>query len=141
MEIRGGYMMGLKNCSECGKIYLENPSKLCPECYGQEEVHEHKIGEYLREHGKSSIEAIHKGTGVKEKTIVRMLKSGRLFTEGMIGYPCGMCGVVIYEGRLCGACGVGLVKQAQESNANRDAQRIAHERDGVRMYSKDKFEK
>lgn len=130
--------MGLKNCSECGKIYLENAVKLCPDCYEAEEAHERTIGEYLREHGRSSIEQIHQATGVKEKTIVRMLKSGRLFADGMIGYPCGMCGVVIYEGRLCAACGVGLVKQAQKSNENREEQKRAeHERLGVRMYSKD----
>ena len=132
--------MGISNCSECGKLYLENPSKLCQDCYAQEEVHEHAIGEFLRENGKSSIEAIHKATGVKEKTIVRMLKSGRLFTEGMIGYSCGMCGKLIYEGRLCGACGTDLAKQAQESNQSRE-ERAAHERGGVRMYSKDAVKK
>lgn len=130
--------MSLKNCSECGKIYLENPSKLCPECYAQEEVNEHAIGEFLRENGKSSIEEIHKATGVKERTIVRMLKSGRLFTEGMIGFPCDMCRKTIYEGRLCAACGSGLAKQAQQSNENREHQRLQHERDGIRMYTKDK---
>ena len=133
--------MGLSNCSECGKLYLENPSKLCQDCYAQEEIHEHAIGEFLRENGKSSIEAIHKATGVKEKTIVRMLKSGRLFTEGMIGYACAMCRKVIYEGKLCSECGSGLMKQAQQSNQNREAQHAAHERDGVRMYSKDQGKK
>lgn len=129
--------MGLNNCSECGKLYLENPSKLCQDCYVKEETYEHAIGEFLRENGKSSIEAIHKATGVKEKTIIRMVKSGRLFAEGMIGYPCGMCGKVIFEGRLCGACGTDLAKQAQQSNENREKQQ-QREHDGVRMYSKDK---
>jgi len=134
--------MGLNNCSECGKLYLENPSKLCQECYAQEEIHEHTIGEFLRENGKSSIDEIHRATGVKEKTIVRMLKSGRLFAEGMIGYPCGMCGKVIYDGRLCGACGTDLAKQAHQSNESRERQqREEYESTGVRMYSKEKIKK
>jgi rRNA maturation endonuclease Nob1 len=134
--------MALKNCIECGKICLENPSKLCPDCYAQEEVHEHTVGEYLREHGKSSIEQIHQATGVKEKIIVRMMKSGRIVSTGMIGYPCDMCGKIIYESRLCGACGSGLVKQVQQVNENKDTQRRPdHERGGVRMYSKDEHKK
>lgn len=133
--------MGLKNCSECGKIYLENPSKLCPDCFAQEELNEHAIGEYLRENGRSSIEAIHKGTGVKERTIVRMLKAGRLFTSGMIGFPCEMCAKTIYEGRFCSACSSGLLKQAKRCNDDREALRAQQERDGIRMYSKDKKNK
>lgn len=134
--------MGLSNCKECGKLYLENPSKLCPDCFAQEEKDEHLIGEFLRENGKSSIEQIHKGTGVKERTIVRMLKSGRLFADGMIGYPCEMCRKLIYEGKLCAACSTDLARQAHESNESREAkQRLEHERAGVRMYSKDQVKK
>jgi len=130
--------MGLKNCSECGKIYVENPSKLCPECYVQEEEHEHIIGEYLREKGKATLEEIHEATGVKEKIIVRMLKSGRLFSNGLIGYPCEMCRVPIYDGRLCTSCASGLTKQVQQSHEKRPlGESLDHERTGVRMYTKD----
>jgi len=129
--------MAIKNCSECGKIYLENPSKLCPECYAQEEIHEHKIGEYLREKGKATIEEIHQATGVKEKVIVRMLKSGRLFSEGLIGYPCEMCQTIIYEGRLCTACGSGLMKQVQKVKDDIDNSERSRQRDGLRMYTRE----
>ena len=134
--------MSIKNCLECGKLCIENPSKLCPECYAQEEIHEHTIGEYLRETGKATIEQIHKDTGVKEKIIIRMLKSGRLFSDGLIGYPCEMCREPIYEGRLCVSCGSGLVKQVRKSNENRELEeRAAHQRTGLRMYTKDEIKK
>lgn len=130
--------MGLKNCAECGKICMENPSKLCPECYAQEEEHEHIIGEYLREQGKATLEEIHEATGVKEKIIVRMLKSGRLFSNGLIGYPCEMCRQPIYDGRLCTSCAGGLSKQVQQSHERRPlGEPSEHERTGVRMYTKD----
>jgi len=134
--------MGLRNCTECGKLCMENPSKLCLECYAQEEAHEHAIGEYLREHGKATIEQIYKATGVKEKVILRMLKSGRLFSDGLIGYPCEMCRETIYDGRLCSNCSSGLVKQVQKVNENREyeqraGQRTEHQRTGLRMYTKD----
>ena len=134
--------MGLRNCTQCGKLCMENPSKLCPECYAQEEVHEHTIGEYLRETGKATIAQIHKDTGVDEKIIVRMLKSGRLFSEGLIGYPCDMCREPIYEGRLCTNCAHGLVKQVHKVNEDREyEQRTEHQRTGLRMYTRDELKK
>ncbi len=130
--------MGLNNCAECGKICMENPSKLCPECYAQEEEHEHIIGEYLREQGKATLAEIHEATGVKERTIVRMLKSGRLFSQGLIGYPCEMCRRPIYDGRLCTGCSSGLSKQVQQSHERRPlGEASEHERTGIRMYTKD----
>jgi len=134
--------MGLRNCTDCGKLCMENPSKLCLECYAQEEIHEHAIGEYLRETGRATIEEIHKATGVKEKIIVRMLKSGRLFSDGLIGYPCEMCREPIYDGRLCSKCSSGLAKQVQRVNENRDhEERAGHQRNGLRMYTKDEIKK
>ncbi|WP_378950678.1 flagellar protein [Pelosinus sp. sgz500959] len=135
-------MMAIKNCLECGKLCIENPSKLCPECYAQEEIHEHAVGEFLRETGKATIEEIHAATGVKEKIIVRMLKSGRLFSDGMIGYPCEMCRKPIYEGRLCGSCGSGLAEQVRKVNENRAfEERNEHQRTGLRMYTNDEIKK
>lgn len=130
--------MGVKNCPECGKLYMENPSGMCPACYAQEEVYEHKIGDYLREFGKAPIERIHEATGVSEKIILRMLKSGRLLVEGLnlISYPCDMCGIPIFEGRICSKCNNNFTKQVKDSyqpdRNSMDAQR------GVRMYTKDK---
>jgi uncharacterized Zn finger protein (UPF0148 family) len=127
--------MDVKNCPECGKLFMQNPSGMCPACYAKEEVYEHKIGEYLREFGKASIEQIHEATGVSEKIILRMLKSGRLLVNGqsMISYPCDMCGIPIFEGRLCSKCSSSFTKQVQEvyrtNEYTADAQR------GVRMYT------
>lgn len=128
--------MGIRNCIECGKLCMENPSKLCPECYAQEEVYEQTIGEYLRTTGKATIEQIHKDTGVKEKIITRMMRSGRLYSEGMIGYPCEMCRAPIYDGKLCSNCISDLSKEVRRSNENWASQ-PSNERqhDGMRMYT------
>ena len=134
--------MGLMNCKDCGKLCMEIPSKLCPECYAQEELHEYAIGAYLRENGKATLEVIHEATGVDEKIIMRMLKSGRLFTVGLVGYPCEMCREPIYEGHLCENCANGLVKQVQKVNEDRAyEQSTEQQRTGVRMYSEDKNKK
>lgn len=134
--------MAVRNCLECGKICIENPSKLCQVCYAEEEIHEHTVGEYLRETGRATITEIHEATGVKEKIIARMLKSGRLFADGLIGYPCEMCRTPIYEGRLCTSCGSGLMQQVKKVNEKiAQEEHAAHQRTGIRMYTKDEIKK
>ena len=134
--------MAIRNCLECGKLCLENPSKLCPDCYAEEEVHERTVGEFLRENGRATIEEIQEATGVKEKIIARMLKSGRLFSDGLVGYPCEMCRTPIYEGRLCSSCGSGLAEQVRQvSDTMNSPERAGHQRTGIRMYTKDEHKK
>lgn len=99
--------MNIKNCSRCGKIYVENSMKLCPECIAQEEEDEHKIVEYLRDVvDHASIDQIHEATGVAIKVINRMIKQGRIITSGTVSitYPCEGCGTPITEGQYCSRC-------------------------------------
>ncbi|NLP42529.1 MAG: flagellar protein, partial [Veillonellaceae bacterium] len=70
--------MGLKNCPECGRLFVENPSGMCPACYEKVEEDELKVVEYLRDTRKASLKEIHEATGVKEGIIMRMIKRGRL---------------------------------------------------------------
>jgi len=73
---------------------------------------------------------------------MRMLRSGRLFSDGLIGYPCEMCRQPIYDGRLCSDCSSGLSKKIQRSNEDRELERHAeYQRTGLRMYTKDEPKK
>jgi len=113
--------MGIANCPECGKIYMENPAKMCPACYAAFEEDEMKVVEYLRKKRKASLEEIHKGTGVAQKVILRMVRQNRLTSEFQIEYPCETCGAPIFEGRLCEACARNVLGQLkQEPKAVQD---------------------
>lgn len=103
--------MGLGNCSQCGKVYVENPMKLCPVCMDMEEEAEQKVSQFLRSVDKASISDIHEATGVDEKTIFRMMKRGRVLSDFQIMYPCESCGELIYEGRLCEVCSRNITSQ------------------------------
>lgn len=99
--------MNLKNCSRCGKIYVENSARLCPDCVEQEEEDERKIVEYLRDVvDHASVEQIHEATGVAIKVINRMIKQGRIVTNGTvsISFPCEGCGTPITSGQYCSSC-------------------------------------
>ncbi|MBP1763059.1 MAG: YvyF: flagellar operon protein [Firmicutes bacterium] len=103
--------MGIANCPECGKIYMENPTKMCPACYAVFEENEQKVVEFLRKKRKASLEEIHKGTGVAQKIILRMVRQNRLMSDFQIEYPCETCGAPIVEGRLCEACARNVLGQ------------------------------
>ena len=103
--------MGLANCPECGKLYVENPAKLCPDCYRQEEENEEKVAKYLRSNRGASIPDIHEATGVAEKIILKMIKKGRITGDIQVEYPCESCGRPILEGRVCAECGRRVLEQ------------------------------
>lgn len=103
--------MGLSNCPECGKLYIENPARLCPECYEKEEKDADLVADFLREHPRSHINDVHEATGVKHKVILRMLKKGRVTGDISVAYPCESCGKSITEGRLCSECSRNILNQ------------------------------
>lgn len=113
---------------------------MCPDCYREEEKQELKVAEYVRDHPKSSIDKIHEATGVKEKTIFRMIKNGRFIDAAQVSYPCQNCGSPIFQGRLCNNCNSNFLKQVKESEAKRKEQKTVgakekHSTGG--MYTKD----
>ena len=128
--------MALKNCSDCGKIYVENVSGLCPDCLEKEEEQERLIIDFLRKKDKASVEEIHKETGVKERTILRMMKKGRFLSYGDIAYKCESCDNLITEGRVCDEWVRYSLKQVKEVNEKRRKDE-EHRRTGERMYTRD----
>lgn len=102
--------MGLANCPECGKLYVENAARICPECYRKQEDDAEKVVEYLRDVDKATLEEIHQATGVKHKIILRLLHSGRIMGTA-ISYPCETCGTLIDQGRLCDKCSKNILEQ------------------------------
>lgn len=135
-------MNEIGNCPECGKLYVKTAAGMCRDCYELEEENEMKVAEFVRDHPKSSVEAIHKATGVKEKTIFRMIKNGRFVDIGAVSYPCESCGAAIYEGRICYRCNQKFIKQVKESEAKRLEQQKAEKPEvakkrGSGMYTKD----
>ena len=105
--------MGLANCKECGKLYMQTAAGLCPDCYRAEEECEEKVAKYLRDHSKASISEVHEATQVPEKTILKMIKKGRITGDIQISYPCETCGKPITEGRVCQECGKRVLDQVK----------------------------
>jgi ribosomal protein L32 len=125
--------MKLINCSECGRVCIENPARICPECIREEELAEEKVAEFLREAKSASLDEIHEATGVKHKIILRMLRSGRIFSDAIISYPCETCGAPITEGRVCDDCSKNIIGQVKTEEWQPQKQVESRKRD-ERMY-------
>lgn len=128
-------MAQLNNCPECGKLYVENPMKLCPECQKKELEAEDKVAQYLRGVKRSSIEEIAAATGVKEKIILRMINRGRIIGEFDITYPCEICGAPITEGRVCAKCSKNITDQLQPIMTEKRHEQEEYGQKESRMYT------
>lgn len=107
----------MRNCPECGKIFVDSGAGICNQCIRKDEENEIIIDSYLRDNPGSTIKQIHEATGIKEKTIMRMIRSGRL-GSGEVSYPCERCGTPISDGRYCDECTAALhneIKKVSDS--------------------------
>lgn len=137
--------MALKYCPECDKLYMENPVGICLACQDAEEPLAEKVRAFLRESNKATIEEVHQATGVKHKTILRMIRSGRIQSEHgfSIFFNCESCGAPIQDGRYCDACSRKLSGELLEK-VREMAKEIKPEpmpdvrvKTGSRMYTRD----
>jgi len=97
----------LRNCPECGKVFVYVTRNLCPECAAKEEELFRKVKDYLYEVPGATMEEIYEKTGVPPKKILEFLREGRLILKKEnvnLILHCEMCGQPILTGRLCDKC-------------------------------------
>jgi ribosomal protein L32 len=122
VQTEGWIGMGLANCRECGKLFVQNPSGICLECYRVEEENENKVAKFLRDNQRASISEVNEATGVPEKIILKMLKKGRIMGDVQVEYPCENCGKPILLGRVCQECSRRVLDQIKtETKASQPA--------------------
>ncbi|MBR1552725.1 MAG: flagellar protein [Schwartzia sp.] len=106
----------LKNCPECGKVFLENGGGYCPACMKQREAQKTEIISFLRDHPASSVDEICETLGVKKSLVIYMLQPGRLDgIDAHVEYPCAACGTMIVSGRYCRPCSVKMTEELDDS--------------------------
>jgi len=108
----------LKNCKQCGKLFLYNGSQsVCPECFAKDEQEFETVKNYLWDHPKASLPQVVEGTGVKEEKILKYLREGRIsLADGTeIGLECEFCGAKISYGKICAKCAKALETGIQKA--------------------------
>ena len=99
--------MELRNCPECGKLFVYVHRNLCPDCLKKDEEDFGKVREYINNNPRATIEEVAENTEVSVKQILEYLKEGRLILQSNnvnITLNCEMCREPILTGRLCSKC-------------------------------------
>ena len=130
----------LRNCSMCGKIFMSNGEKICPNCVQAQADMEVVVVDYVRDHPKCKIPEIMEETGAPESLIRRLIDEGRFVQLGVnLSYPCQKCGKPIITGKYCEDCLNEMQENLQsvQQNISKAAEEAAAADRGHGMYSKD----
>ncbi len=68
--------MNLKNCSQCGKLFVSTGGVMCSECLEVDKKDAALVTDYIREHPGLMILEVAARTGISERKIRRYLKDG-----------------------------------------------------------------
>ncbi len=101
--------MIIATCQECGKVCLASPSGHCPACSRRLWDSEQKVAKYLEDNQNSTLEEIHRVTGIQRHAIMQMIRKGSV-SKGRVLYPCEHCKELIRSGRLCASCAGQVMK-------------------------------
>ena len=130
----------LRNCSMCGKIFMSNGEKICPNCVQAQQDLELVVIDYVRENPKCRIPEIMEATKAPESLIRRLIEEGRFVQSGVpFTYPCKKCGKEIIAGQYCEDCLEEMQKELQsaQEGMTKAAEEAAAAARGRGMYSKD----
>lgn len=106
--------MNLRNCSQCGKLFVYVNRNICPDCLGKEEEMFEEVRKYLRDNPGSRIKEVSEATEVPEDKIIRFLREGRIISDNLdAGLFCETCGKPISSGYTCKECKEKLRKGLQ----------------------------
>lgn len=102
-------MEEVTNCPNCGEIFIKTPFRdVCQKCWKQEEDEYQIVYQFMRKriNRAATIDQVVEQTGVKEETVLKFIKKGRIQLANFpnLGYPCDKCGRIIRTGRLCDSC-------------------------------------
>lgn len=93
--------MELKNCEDCGRLFMSAGARHCPECLDKEEAIFSCIRDYVWEHPGVTVDEVVKELGIKPEKVLAYLREGRLAIKGL---TCQKCGAPITMGKLCQHC-------------------------------------
>lgn len=130
----------LRNCSNCGKIFMSQGEKICPNCVQEQKELEVVVVDYVRDHPKCKIPEIMEETKAPESLIRRLIEEGRFEQVGVnLSYPCRKCGKPIIAGQYCEDCLTEMQENLQtvQQGISKSAEEAAAAARGHGMYSKD----
>jgi predicted amidophosphoribosyltransferase len=106
--------MDIKTCKFCRKKF-QGYTALCPTCAEQLDDKYLIVRNYLDRNSASNISRIAEETEVDEKSLLYLMREGRLAikSEGSAMFSCLGCGAPILSGKYCDKCKANLMKNLE----------------------------
>jgi uncharacterized protein len=110
--------MDIKSCKFCKKTF-KGFSNLCPACADELDRKYIIVRNYLDRNTESNIHNVANETEVDEKSLLYLIREGRLALRGEPGgaITCMKCGVPIHSGKYCEKCKVDLVRNLETTKS------------------------
>ena len=100
-------MGDIAKCSMCNRHFLSAGGKICHRCLDQIDIDFSRLRDYIDRHpNHSGIEEISEQTGVPQKTVLYLLKEGRLSvsSDSSGALLCQICHEPLSSGTICLSC-------------------------------------
>jgi flagellar operon protein (TIGR03826 family) len=127
-------MNNVRQCRRCRKLFNYVASPYCPRCIDEIDREYRVVRDYIYENPHAGIKEIADATEVNDRTILQLLREGRLELDSSVGgLSCERCGTSINTGRYCDSCQAQLsseLRQAQQTFAGANAGNQADKRFG-----------
>ena len=137
--------MQLKNCTECGKVFVHPTRKLCNDCVNDIEKDFEKVKDFLWDKDSATIDEVHDKTGVPKKRIIKFIRNGRIMSLGLnfdFDLNCERCGKPISEGNYCQECSHELSEELNPGRKQPKPEKKKPKKDSnSKMYTADRHNK
>ncbi len=110
-------MNNIRTCKFCRKLF-QGMSDLCPNCVDELDRKYLQIRNYLDRYPDSISSEIAEGAEVDEKSVLYLVREGRLQLNGDAGgtgVRCLGCGAPVTTGRYCSACRQRIAQQVEQA--------------------------
>lgn len=98
----------LKNCTICGRLFLQVHTDYCLDCYKKIEADFERVIRFLKKEQNrlATLAEVSAATSVSTKRLTTFIRDGRIFAGDYpnLGYPCNRCGKLIKRQILCNSC-------------------------------------
>lgn len=115
--------MPFKSCQKCGRIFALIRSPFCGACLEIIDREYRLIRRHIDEHPQATVADTACDLQIDERTILYLLREGRLETRQKVLWPCSGCGQPIQTGDYCPAClsrlSIGFMKPSEQPGPGR----------------------
>lgn len=111
--------MEIRKCTRCKKFFNTLKSPYCGECLDVIDRECKLIHNHIAQHPDADASEIANALAIDERTVLYLLREGRLEMKAQPQTPCQSCGQPIRNGRFCPACVARMSRALQNAGDDR----------------------